>query len=388
MTAKLTFFQVGNGDMTLLALESGRTLLIDTNIRVAADDTDDETPDVAKELRSRLKRDSKGRLVLDGFLLSHPDQDHCAGLERHFHLGPPEEWSRDDDKILINELWSSPMGFRRASESHTLSEDAKAFKREFKRRVDKYRKHGLNVDDGDRVLVLGKDDNGETDDLAHILIDLDQEFGRLAGANDNTFKARLLAPEKKGISANGDDAKSKNDSSTILAFKIMGDGKAEACRFLTGGDAQVETWERLWQRLDSYQRKEWLSYDILLAPHHCSWHSLSYDSWSEKGKDAKVCPDARSALSQTRGGAVVVSSSESVKDDNNDPPCIRAKREYEAIVAPAKGQFVCVGDEKPDTGYLEYEIGWEGPAKKLKPVAAAGVVGSSAIGRQPLAHGD
>lgn len=32
--AKITFFPVGNGDMTLVMTESGRWLLIDANIRV------------------------------------------------------------------------------------------------------------------------------------------------------------------------------------------------------------------------------------------------------------------------------------------------------------------------------------------------------------------
>lgn len=76
MSAKITFFPVGNGDTTLLELESGRTVLIDVNIRAAADDPDDDTPDVAKMLRNRLKPDSEGRLYVDAFLLSHPDKDH------------------------------------------------------------------------------------------------------------------------------------------------------------------------------------------------------------------------------------------------------------------------------------------------------------------------
>ena len=62
MAAMLSFFPVDNGDMTLVAPESGRTLLIDLNIRAAADDPDDDTPDVASELRDRLRRDAKGRL--------------------------------------------------------------------------------------------------------------------------------------------------------------------------------------------------------------------------------------------------------------------------------------------------------------------------------------
>ena len=47
MAAKSTHFRVGNGDMTLIKLDSGRCILIDINIRSAADDTQDSTPDVA-----------------------------------------------------------------------------------------------------------------------------------------------------------------------------------------------------------------------------------------------------------------------------------------------------------------------------------------------------
>src|SRR5690625_5073026 len=83
MNASITFFPVDNGDMTLIELESGRTILIDTKIRAAADDDEDPTRDVASDLRKRLKKDDKGRRYVDVFLLSHPDQDHCCGLERH-----------------------------------------------------------------------------------------------------------------------------------------------------------------------------------------------------------------------------------------------------------------------------------------------------------------
>lgn len=44
MPAMLSFFPVDNGDMTLLTSESRRQLLIDLNIRAAADDPDDDTP--------------------------------------------------------------------------------------------------------------------------------------------------------------------------------------------------------------------------------------------------------------------------------------------------------------------------------------------------------
>jgi hypothetical protein len=68
---------------------------------------------------------------------------------------------------------------------------------------------------------------------------------------------------------------------------------------------------------------------MIFCRHHTitSWHSLSYDSWSELGEDAEVSESARNALSQTRTGAVIIASSRPIEDDDNDPPSMRAKRD-------------------------------------------------------------
>lgn len=385
MVGRITFYPVGNGDMTLLELESGRTVLIDVNIREAADDTDDDTPDVAQKLRERLKRDSQGRLCVDAFLLSHPDKDHCSGLRRHFHLGAPADWSKSADKIFLREIWSSPMVFRRASRDHVLCDDAAAFNSEARRRVKRFRDTGGSVSDGDRILILGEDEDGKTADLTAILVKVDEVFCKVNGQSDSSMAARLLAPQPKSDDDAEEETRSKNNSSTILNFSLAGDGVVDAGRLLSGGDAEVFIWERLWQRHAT--RPDWLTYDILQAPHHCSWHSLSYDSWSEKGQDAEVCEDARSALSQTRKGAVIVASSAAIKDDDNDPPCIRAKREYEAIAKKAGGSFKCAGEPESAPDIIEFEIGQNGPRLKTKAMRAAAIVGSGAIGNHPLAHG-
>lgn len=382
MAAKISFFPVGNGDMTLLDLESGRTVLVDINVRAAADDPDDDTPDVAKMLRDRLKRDSEGRLYVDVFHLSHPDTDHCRNLKKHFHLGPPADWSMSADKIFIRELWSSPIVFRRASRNHVLCDDAAAFNCEARRRVKRFRDSGGIVSDGDRILILGEDEDGKTDDLTSILVKVGQSFSRVNGQDDSSMSARLLAPQPKSDDDEEEKMRSKNHSSTILNFSLRGDSQADVCRFLTGGDAEVAIWERLWQR---YSRNpDWLTYDILQAPHHCSWHSLSYDSWSEMGEDAEVCEYARKALSQTRRGAVIVASSRAIENDDNDPPCIRAEREYKNIAAGANGSFKCVGSKSE---MLEFEITSSGPRLKTKMMAPAMIFSSGAIGREPLPHG-
>ena len=375
----ISFFPVGNGGMALIQLESGSKILIDCNIREAADNPDDITPDVYVELRERLDRDAQGRLYVDAFLLSHPDEDHCNGLKEHFHLGLPDQWSKQEDKIFIREIWSSPMVFRRASRENPLCDDAKAFNAEAKRRVGAFRKTGV-AEEGDRILILSEDEEGKTDGLERILVRPGEEFARVNGAEDNTVRARLLGPQPKS-NDDEEDIFSKNNSSVVLNFSLTGDSQPDCCRFLTGGDAQVEIWERLWEHCSC----EDLLYDVLLAPHHCSWHSLSHDSWSKSNEEPKVSQNALNALSQVRTGATVVASSEPIKDDDNDPPCIGAKREYEKIVRAVGGEFLCVGEEPSEMapGVMEIQVS-RGGHQHIRALSASSAI---PLIRKPIRHG-
>lgn len=386
MNANLTFFPVGNGDMTLVRLADAEatTILIDCNIRAAADDPEDSTPDAATDLRARLQRDDKGRPYVDAFLLSHPDKDHCTGLETHFYLGPlddyPDDNKPDEQKhIVIREIWSSPIVFRRACKDHTLCPDAKAFNKEAKRRVQRFRDGG--VTDGDRILILGEDENGKTDDLTAILVRTGDTFQKVNGRHNAYFSARLLAPRPQE-SDEGEAVLSKNHSSTILNMTIASSlAYPDSCRFLTAGDAEVAIWERLWTRYQD--TPDVLAYDVLQAPHHCSWHSLSYDSWSELKEKAKLSADARSALAQARTGALIIASCKPIKDDDADPPCIRAQREYKTILADAGGLFMCTG-ETPNAWApepLEIEITAAGAKKKAARTSAVAAVAAAAAPR-------
>jgi len=386
----VTFFPVDNGDMTLIALADGSEtkVLIDCNIREAADDPEDDTRDVARDLRDRLKRDENGRPCVDAFLLSHSDQDHCRGITKHFYLGPPNEYPDDkkqdsEKRIFIREIWSSPMVFRRASKLNPLCDDAVAFNAEAKRRVAANRKKKFSaVPEGDRILVLGEDENGKTDDLTAILVKLDQVFTKINGSQNDLFRARLLGPLPKSEKKEDEEVLGKNYSSVILNMELADSGSGGIRRsFLTGGDAEVAIWERLWEKYKKSPSA--LEYDMLQAPHHCSWHSLSYDSWSEKREKGIVSKSAKSALSQILRRGAIVSSSCPIKDDDSDPPCYGAKLEYEAIVKGAKGKFYCTG-EYPKVAspapleFLMAEEGWEerseGTISKAPAILTAGIV--------------
>ena len=250
----------------------------------------------------------------------------------------------------------------------------KAFNREAKRRVQRF-KDGWLPTDGERVLILGEDENGKTDDLSAILVRTGDHFRTINGRRNDYFKAHLLAPRL--LQSDDDEALlSKNHSSTILNMQLASPiMHPDSCRFLTAGDAEVAIWERLWRRYRA--TPDVLAYDLLLAPHHCSWHSLSYDSWSQLGEDANVAPDARSALAQARFGAMIVASSKPIKDDDSDPPCIRAKREYKSILANHSGVFLCTGEEPNATSPAPLEIEVTAAGAKRKQARARGVAAAT-----------
>lgn len=389
MPPKVLFFPVDNGDMSLIELENEQTILIDTNIRKDADDPKDKTPNVIAMLKERLKRDKEGRLYVDVFLLSHPDEDHCLGISRHFHFGKPEDIT--EDKIFIHEIWSSPMIFRRAQkkEGWTMSADASVFQAEAKRRLKLFRANGYQVGGpGDRIKILGEDEGDKTADLEStaIMAKAGDQIIIVNEQQNHGMTARLLAPQHPSEVVEEEETLSKNNSSVIIQFSIGCRSTPNACLFLTGGDAEVAIWECLWKM---YKDTGWFNYNLLQTPHHCSWHSLSYDSWKDC-PDPEPSPTAISALSQALPGALIIASCKPIHDDDNDPPCIGAKRIYKNITDNVSGQFLCTGEypssSAPDL--MEIEITQNGPLepKKRKDIAPT-IISTGAVGRQPLAHG-
>ncbi|NQY87671.1 MAG: hypothetical protein HRT51_07960 [Colwellia sp.] len=379
MSAIISFFPVGNGDMTLIQTDSGKNILIDCNIRQG-----DEYPDVTEQLKDKLSEDSHGRLFIDLFVWSHPDQDHCKGIKDKFHLGKVDDWKKAGELIFINEIWSSPIVYRRASKNHTLSEDAKALNKEVKRRVNVF-KDNNSSSVGDLVLILGDDENGKTDDIQDIVLKLDSETSFINNKYDSTFTAKLLGPSAKSDIDEDEDKLGKNHSSAIISYKLTA-GENSAI-FLSGGDAEVVCWEALLKRMKNNGTESYLQYDVLQAPHHCSWHSISHDSLSkakEDNSEAKVSDDAIESLGKANNNAFIVSSSGTIKDDDNDPPAYKAKQEYVKILDNVQGSFKCVADHKKNKENvpLEIEISSDGiKTKSIASLASSSNVTKSAVNR-------
>jgi hypothetical protein len=392
LSTQITFFPVGNGDMTLIELDdaSQTKILIDMNIRENADDeANTDYFDVASELRSRLKTDPNGRPYVDVFLQTHPDQDHLRGLTKHFHLGHVDDYKAPKEgesaKIIIQEIWSSPIVWRRADRrtGHTLCDDAKAFNAEAKRRVNLYKQTKKIGEAGDRIRIIGKDEGDNTDGLEAILTEVDQTFTRINDRETHMIEVYVLGPLLTIDGEEDEDRLAKNRSSVILQFKIAArPGGEKNNRFLCGGDAEVAIWRELWRK--HQYAPHCLLYDILLTPHHCSWHSLSEDSWSGSN-NPQVDEDAKSALSQAERHATLVASSNVIKDDDNDPPCWGAKKKYEVIAANVSGEFVCTGTK--DQEVIEILLTSGGPKASPKRASNITLGAGIASSAKPKPHG-
>ena len=327
----ITFYPVGNGAMTLIEVNGSpkRVILYDIYIKKAADDeTVHDIYDVAKDMRGRLPTDGEGRPYVDLFIHSHADDDHIAGLRSHFHLGAPSDWKKpkddEDPKIIINEIWTSSWYRKIYSESNPLSDDAKAMNAEIRRRIK-----ASSSSDGERVHVLGADHEDATKDSSfrYKLKDVVNLFS-------NKVSATILGPIEKFESEEEDavDADSyngKNRGSLVIRFEVKSsDGNASA-KLLMGDDTEVAVWEQM----NRIYASDLLEYDILLAPHHGSWKSLSRGHASDK--ESKVVQGARAALSQKNQGGYIVISANSLDnegDDERKKGRERAVKEYESIV--------------------------------------------------------
>lgn len=404
MAGKITFFPVDNGDMTLIKLDDDRqtSILIDMNIRQKAEDDDDDTRDVNEDLRSRLNEDENGRPYVDVFVLSHPDQDHCLGADRNLHLKPLDDYNDspnegENKKIVVREIWSSPVVFRRASKNNTLCPDAKAIQKEAKRRVEAFRANQnassiADMNAGDRIRLIGEDEDGKTDDILAIVSKVDETFSEI-NAEDSGYAMMTVLGPLPADEIEGDEEKlASNNSSIIMQYHFWprstaGSG-AGYCLYLTGGDAGVEVWDRLDDRHKS-DNFEPLVYDLLLSPHHCSWRSLSHDRWSKMGEMAQASPRARHAMSNGRSNARIIASSKPIIKDEDNPPHERAKREYVSLVSD-ENSFYCTG-EYPDEYSpepLEFVItanGFEPPRKKSTSVTGTAAAIGATTTRVP--HG-
>lgn len=364
----LTAFPVGNGDTILVTVGKKFAMLIDMNITSAAVDANDKSAyNVYQHLMDVLPKDANGRPYVSVFVNTHPDQDHIRGIDKYLHLGPLSKYDDKaaEKKIVVNELWFSPRVF---TEYHSdLSDDAKALKKEANRRIDAYNAKTADLAAGDRIRVIGWSDSDDVEGLDDVTSGAGTTITRFDGVDRDDLSVFVHAPFKADTD---DEDGERNDTSIVLQLRFKIDDDPLACRVLLGGDAGCMIWEKIIER----SAEDTLKWDLLVAPHHCSWTFFSEESSEEECASDVV---VQLLSDHHLAGARVIVSSKPIKDDDDNPPHYIAAEKYKECVG--KTSLLCTGEhpDEKEPKPVVFEMTKTGPLKRsdaAKSSAGSGTV--------------
>jgi hypothetical protein len=318
------FWPVGCGDCTTVVISDTIVMQIDLNDGAIAEDDDNERIPVVDELVAKLPK-RNGRPYLSCLVLTHPDLDHCKGY-------------RDLAKrVTIGEMWHTPRVFREFHKD--MSDDAKAFRKEAKRRVAATIAAGGDPGAGNRVRVIGYDQLLQEDDYRGFprgyFTTPGQSVELLDGQNlFGTFSAFIHAPFLD------DSAGERNETSLAMQIEVVGGQHVMRGLFL--GDLSYPTLRRVVDETRRHENDAKLIWNALLAPHHCSKKAM-YEK-NDAGNDVlrqDILDDLEGAQSP---GGFIIASSPAIPGSNSpgdNPPHAKARARYEEIVS---GEFLCTGE--------------------------------------------
>lgn len=327
-THYIRHYPVDNGDTTLITLGNGTTILIDCKIRDGEENADkNKIYDVKKDLMNMVQRRANNP-YLDLFILTHPDQDHCAGFQKNFYCGDPKKYSdvnRKNQEIIVEELWATSMLFEKPS-----NDDWKSVKKEAERRRGLWDASSADKDDpGNRLRLIGYDGNEKFENVPSSIPG--EEITMINGKTAKDFSFFVHAPFKASLVAS--KAEEDNNSSSIIMqarFKVNSNDSEWACLFLFGGDADHYIWEQVLGKSKKYSNSDKLKWDIFIAPHHCSWtyfNNVPYGA-NEENKKPKAYSLELLGSNYKMKGARIIASSKSIKNNDDNPPHYQAKQQY------------------------------------------------------------
>lgn len=350
----LKFYPVDNGDTTLLTLTDNTTILIDAKIRDGElNKAGNKIFPVKKDLLESIQRRDKNPFI-DLFILTHPDEDHCLGYKKNFYRGDPDEYShshRENDEIIIDELWVTSMLFNGAS-----NDDAKALKREAERRRKLWSENKPEKDKpGNRIRMIGYDGDVRFENLPNSVPG--ETINLINGKVISNFEFFVHAPFKSHL-IEATAEKNKNFSSIAMQarFKINSFDSNWSCLYLFGGDADHNIWAEILNKSEAKGNKDKLNWDIFMAPHHCSW--TFFNDVPYGALEANKTPKATSLsiLDYKNLGGKIISSSKVILNNDDNPPHYQAKQQYLKKVAASEFLNTAVEPSEKNPEPIVFEV--------------------------------
>ena len=370
--SKVKFYPVDNGDTVLIKVDK-TTIQIDANIR-----DNDDCYDVMENLLSELSTDSEDRYHLDLFMLTHPDEDHCHGIDSYYYLGDPDKYSdtdKDDDLVIIDELMVTPMLF-----SDATSTPAKALKKEAERRRKLWDADSASKSKaGNRLVIIGYDGDKRYEKVPSYIPG--EMIKNVNGKTMSLLEFFVHSPFKDSL-VEGRAEADKNETSIVMQarFKYLSTDSQPSALYLFGGDADHYIWDEIQEQSSAHDNDDKLNFDIFMAPHHCSWTYFNDVPYKKGETDDPVESSKNLIRDHKMKGAVIIASSKQIKDDDDNPPHYPAKEEYVELIGA--GKFISLAEE-PDSKNpkpVVYEVtssGFQRKDKNQQKGSAGAAIGSS-----------
>jgi len=387
---QLKFYPVDNGDTTLIILTNTITILIDCKIRDGEENSvGNKIFPVKKDLLENLQKRNKNPF-LDLFIVTHPDEDHCLGFEQNFYRGDPDKYSEDNrnnDEIIVDELWVTSMVFNSVS-----NDDAKSLKKEAERRRKLWDDDKPDKDKaGNRIRMLGYDDDDKFENLPNSIPG--ETLNKINGKTISNFEFFVHAPFKKHlITATAE--KDKNFSSVAMQarFKINQYDANWSCFFLFGGDADHNIWAEILKKSKANNNKEKLNWDIFMSPHHCSWTFFNDVPYADPAENKTPKASSLKILDCRKDGGRVITSCKVIVNNDDNPPHYQAKQQYLKKVSASEFLNTAVEPNEKQPEPIVFEITNSGisridkgaKAESLRQVAIGiqtGLIGTGTNGK-------
>ena len=332
MTAKITFYPLGNADTSLVRLADSRLVLIDfANMRDSSDDSDNRC-DLPVELRQALSDANKKDFAVVCF--THLDADHVKGMKDFFWLEYLKS-SQIDGRPKITELWVPAAAITETG----IEDDAWAVRQEARHRLKKGK--GIKVFSRPEALKAFLEDNNlSTEDRKGCIVDAGQIISGFSADGPEAVEFFVHCP----FAWRTDDRGLEDRNQDSIVFQATFREGGEDTYALFGSDVESETISQIVTTTQRHNREERLFWDVLKLFHHCSYKSLDKDN---KDYDETTPISNVKWLIEDRGrdGCIIVSPSKPIpkkgttEDQDKQPPHRQAASYYRRIIRSKDGEF-------------------------------------------------
>lgn len=331
MTAKITFYPIGNADTSLIRLADDRLVLLDYANRRDPEDPQDKRCDLAAELRKALVEADQKDFAVACF--THLDDDHVCGSGDFFWLEHAAKY-QVPGRPKIEEMWVPAA----AITEEGVEDAARIIRQEARHRLRKGK--GIKIFSRPESLRAFLEENDLTlESRAHCIVDA----GNLVPGFSKTGPEQAEFFVHCPFAWRSDERNLEDRNQDAVVFQVTFLESGHESYALFGSDVDHATISEIVKTTIRHDREDRLCWDVMKLFHHCSYKSLGPD----RGVDqTEAVPEVAWLFEeQGREGCIVVSPSKPIptkgteQDQDKQPPHRQAANYHLQNLRNKDGQF-------------------------------------------------